>query len=121
MQEYDMRRYGRGKHFICTAKVSTDCSGWKSTLVNDISSGGLNFVHLLEYMVGDVLWIEMYIEGFFSAFNFLVQGRIRHKTPSGEGFIYGVEFLDLPHSIKVQIDLNVREDRPVSGEPYSQI
>ena len=115
---YNQRAYNRGSHFNGEAQVSSDGDNWQQADVSDISSGGLMFCSPTEYAVGDRLWFDLVIRGFLSKFEVKSLGEVRRKIEHGKVFDYGIAFKGLSPEKKIQIDENVRNDRPVTGDGY---
>lgn len=119
MENQDNQRlYQRGSHWGGRAKVSANGENWQNAEVADVSSGGLKFFSGVEYAEGDVLWFDLVLEGFLSEIAVKARGEVRRKIPYGGRFQYGIRFKDLSPEKKIQIDENIRNDRPVAGGTY---
>jgi hypothetical protein len=118
MAMYDQRAYARGSHFNGSVQVSADGETWQPAEVSDVSSGGLKFRSVTDYPEGATLWFDLVLEGFLSRFEVKTEGRIRRKAVHGSVFRYGIAFRDLSPATKIQIDENIRGDRPITGDGY---
>ena len=118
MSTSDQRAYSRGSHLNGRVSVSQDGDEWGNADVSDVSSGGLKLFTTAEYAVGDVLWFDIVLQSFMSEFEVRTKGEIRRKVPYGSGYNYGIAFKGLTPDKKIQIDENVRNDRPVEGNEY---
>jgi Tfp pilus assembly protein PilZ len=119
-EQKTQRVYARGDHFSTEVKVSRDGFQWKKAMAGELSSGGLSLFTKNEYQVGDELWFDLKVSGFMSEFEVKTQGCIRRKNRTEEGaFEYGVSFIGLSQELKIRIDENVHNDRPISGGSYS--
>lgn len=117
--EYDRRTYKRGTHFSCGARISDDGgTHWQCAEIYDLSSGGLKLKSHNDYETGDMLLFALTIQGFLSEFDLQVQGIIRRKDKVLAHFLYGIAFMDLSMDVKIRIDENVRNDRPVERGYY---
>ena len=113
------RAYARANHFNLTARVSKDKFIWKKAAATELSSGGLELRTKIEYAVGDVLWLDLTVQGFLSEFSFKAEATIRRtKGFIGGEHIYGVSFNNLTDDVRIRIDENVRNDRPAGGDAY---
>lgn len=119
MQEYNKRDYSRASHFGCDVRVSTDKMRWQNADVTDISSGGLKLMTETEYAAGTELWFDLRINGFMSEFTVQVKGIVRHQAPYRGKYQYGIQFVGLSPDLKIRIDENVHNDRPVGRGVYS--
>ena len=119
MDTGDKRTYARGEHFHIEAKTSRDKARWKKVTINNLSSGGLQLLTEDKYEIGDKIWFDLVVQGFFSQFEARVQGEIRNARVIEHWNAYGVVFLDLSHDKKIMIDENIHNDRPIEGNPYS--
>ena len=119
MDLYDKRSYQRGEHFYIDARVSRDQIRWRKAIINNLSSGGLQLMTDESFAVGDKLWFDLTIQGFFSEFDMKVNGEIRNEKKIDGKNAYGVVFLNLSHDKKILIDENIKNDRPVGGAPYN--
>lgn len=117
MQE--RRLYQRGSHFYTLAKISNDKKTWKEIGIADLSSGGLQLYTDDLYKIGDLVWFHLLVQGFFSEFEFDVQGAIKREKLHDGHHIYGVSFVGLSEDLKIVIDENVRNDRPIGGSTNS--
>jgi hypothetical protein len=114
------RDYARGSHFNLTAKVTSDKIRWRKAGVGNLSSGGMELHSAIKYDVGETLWFDVTINTFLSEFTVKTQGIVRRVRDGAEGtFICGIQFVGLSQDIKIRIDENVQNDRPVSGGLYS--
>lgn len=112
------RAYQRGGHFNGRAKVSQDGRHWEAADVVDVSSGGLKLRTAAEYAEGDMLWFDLVLSGFLSEMNVKTMGEVRRKSPYAGKYQYGIRFKGLSQEKIVQIDENIKNDRPVSGGSY---
>jgi len=119
MDDNDKRLYQRGEHFHSAAKVSRDNRVWKSVEINDLSSGGMSVIAKEKYNVGEKLFFDLEIQGFFSQFEIECEGIIKNERHTHDNQIYGVVFTGLSPDKKILIDENIKKDRPVGGNPYS--
>ena len=119
MEANERRNYQRGDHFHIIAKLSHDRNRWKKVSINNLSSGGLQLRTEEKFNVGDKIWFDLEIQGFFSEFETQVEGEIRNIISQEDQNVYGVIFHNLPHDKKIFIDENIKKDRPVAGDPYS--
>jgi len=119
MDVNERRHYQRGEHFYIEAKTSRDQIRWKKASIRNLSSGGLQLLTDEKHDVGEKLWFDLVIQGFFSVLETRVKGEIRNETKIEEQNAYGVVFLDMSHDKKILIDENIKNDRPVGGAPYS--
>lgn len=118
MAMYDQRAYSRGGHFDGQVLVSTDGDTWAPADVSDISSGGLKLHSNAEYGEGEALWFDICLQSFLSEFEIKTMGVVCRKAPAGGAFQYGIAFKGLSRDKQIQIDENVRNDRPVTGKGY---
>ncbi|MDR1193506.1 MAG: PilZ domain-containing protein [Peptococcaceae bacterium] len=118
MAEYTRRDYQRGAHFHSAASVSADGEHWHDAEMGDLSSGGLSLNSSLEFAVGDVIWLNLRVEGFMSGFDVAAKGSVRRKQRFADENVYGVAFIGLPQDVQIRIDENARGDRPISGGTY---
>lgn len=119
MDSFDRRTYQRGSHFYTVANISADGQNWQTAEVYDVSSSGLQIHSDHTLHVGDVLWIDMMIHGFFTEFQVKTQCVVRRKIDGEEKNVYGVSFKDLSQDIRIRIDENIIKDRPVSQNLYT--
>ena len=114
----NQRLYQRGNHWDGRAKVSRDARCWERVYVVDVSSGGMHFCVETEFEKGESIWVDLTLGGFFSEIDIKVKGIIRRKASRGKNFCYGLAFVELAAEKQVQIDENIRNDRPVEGGGY---
>jgi len=119
MDVNERRLYQRGDHFYIEAKFSRDQIRWKKATISNLSSGGLFLIAEERFEVGDHLWVDLIVQGFFSSFETKVKSEIRNEKKINGHYGYGIVFLDLSHDKKIIIDENIKNDRPVGGAPYS--
>ena len=119
MDAHEKRLYQRGEHFYIEAKTSRDKIRWRDATINNLSSGGLQLLSNEVYEVGHLLWFDLKVQGFFSEFETKVQGEVRNVRRIEDVYAYGVIFLDLSNDKRILIDENIKQDRPVGGDPYS--
>lgn len=118
MYQENRRAYQRGLHFHIDAKISTDGIIWTEAFISDLSSGGLQLHSDTCYQKDDILWFDLMIQGFFTEFEVKVKGIVRREHMREKQHIYGISFLDLSPELKIRIDENVMNDRPVGGASY---
>ena len=118
MDANEKRRYQRGEHFHIVAKISRDQKRWKKVSINNLSSGGLQLRSDEKYEIGETVWFDLTIQGFFSEFEINTKAEIKNDIARDGHHIYGVVFLDLSHDKKILIDENIKNDRPIGGDPY---
>lgn len=118
MDEYNQREYSRASHFGFEVLVCKDKANWHEARVSDLSSGGLKLHTHKDYEQGETLWFDLIIHGFMSEFTVVVQGSIQRKTKEKKDFVYGIKFLNLSQDIKIRIDENVHNDRPIGKTRY---
>jgi len=114
----ERRLYQRGEHFYIEAKMSRDKNRWKKATISNLSSGGLQLVTEDKFEVGDIIWFDLVVQGFFSMLETTVKTEIRNKKAVEDKFAYGAVFLDLSPDKKIFIDENIKKDRPVTGDTY---
>lgn len=119
MSIYNQRFYQRGSHFHTIANISIDQTNWQEAEVYDISSSGLQLHTDLTFEVGDIIWLDMMLHGFFSEFEVKSPCIVRRKLGRDNKNIYGVSFKDLSQDIRIRIDENIIKDRPVSHDAYT--
>jgi hypothetical protein len=112
------RAYRRSSHFNGRAMVSQDGKHWAPADVTDVSSGGLRLSSSVEYKEGDLLWFDLFLEGFLSEIEVQTMGEVRRKSSHAGRFGYGIRFKGLSLEKAIRIDENVRKDRPISGGSY---
>lgn len=112
------RAYQRGSHFNGRVRISKDGETWHHANVGDVSSGGLKLYSSVDYSEGEILWFDMVLEGFLTEIKVQTQGEVRRKSPYAGKYQYGIRFKGISPAKAVQIDENVRNDRPVSGGSY---
>ena len=102
------REYIRTDSWRVEAKVSEDMKTWFNVEVPDISAGGLMFNTDKLYNVGDILWLEVYINP-----KMLHIGDINIKSKAvvksvrevrGGHNAVGVEFRELPKNTQIHLD-----------------
>lgn len=107
-QRNEKRVYQRGDHFHCTAKISKNGKKWVKANIEDLSSGGLLLKSEEEYKKGDILWFDVFIEGFFAEFHVKTQGKVCRVQHIGTHYAHGIAFIDLDADTKIRIDENVQ-------------
>ena len=118
MDGYNQRAYSRGNHFEYDGAVSVDSEVWEKADISDLSSGGLKLITTADHKQGDVLWFDLVIYGFMSEFGIKVPGKVCRRAELSGKYQYGIEFMDLSQDIKIRIDANVHNDRPVEKKEY---
>ena len=112
------RHYRRSSHFHCDATVSADGTHFVAAVIEDLSSGGLQFRAAGGCTAGQELSFRLHIHGFLFDFAIKVRGVIRRADDRQDFSLYGVKFLDMPHDAAIRIDEGIRRDRLVSGMAY---
>lgn len=120
MQGHSERRYVRGTHFICTARLCGSSGIWRDARVLDLSSGGFSVATNEPYEVGEVLRLDLAIEGILSEFKVKADGVVRSKKRFANEDNYGIEFKNLSQDMKIRIDESVHGDRIVERGVYGK-
>jgi hypothetical protein len=117
--EDERRTYQRGRHFHVEAKVSRDGEAWIDAEVRDLSAGGLNLRTDEVFNIGEELWLDLTVQGFFSMFEIKIKGIVRGEKHYHGHRKYEVSFVGLSQDLQIMIDENTKHDRPIGRDPYT--
>lgn len=88
------------------ARISSDGRNWVDIKAKDISDGGMSFTAMSEFPRGTRLTIEGDAADIAKSVDITCDAEVVFNSPLSDGkFLYGVKFLDLPHSHKVELSI----------------
>lgn len=110
----ERRKYQRSTNVLCKVMFSKDEEHWNTIEVGDISAGGLSFFSYRPFEPNTQLYFDVCIYSMLSEFKFKLQGRVKTKRVTKNGFKYGIVFEELGKYKKIQLDELVKASCSVS-------
>ena len=111
--------YQKGRHFHVETKVSRDGTAWIDAESRDLSAGGLNLRTDEVFKIGETVWLDLTVQGFFSMFEIKIKGNINGEKHYHGHRRYDVSFVGLSQDLQIMIDENTKHDRPIGRDPYT--
>lgn len=104
----EQRMYQRIDNLIYEVSVSRGNEEWLVTEPRDISAVGLRFASSDEFVLNDILLLNVVFYNMLSPFHLTLKGTVIRLDNEGSRPIYVIKFIEVDNKMQVQLDELVR-------------